>query len=77
MRTNAMTNKPTRRLSAEVARATTERGIWSTVATYAKELAPVAGPLLEAIGHTALAVERAEHSNRCLMTELEEEKEWV
>ena len=71
-----MTNRPTRRRSAQVARVTTENGIWSAIATYAKELAPVAGPLLEAISHTAMAVERAEHSKRCLVAELEEEEEW-
>ena len=71
-----MTNKPTRRRSAPVARVAAANGIWSTIATYAKELAPVAGPLLEAISQTAMAVERAEHSNRCLVAELEEEKEW-
>ena len=71
-----MTNKPTRRRSTQVSRVATENGIWSTIATYAKELAPVAGPLLEAISHTAMAVERAEHNNRCLVAELEEEKVW-
>ena len=75
MRTNAMTNKPTRRLSAEVARATTERGIWSAIAAYSSELAHVAGPLLEAIGQTANAIERAERQNRALEAASEEWEE--
>ncbi len=70
-----MTNKPTRRLPAQVARATTERGIWSTVAAYASELAHVAGPLLEAISQTANAIERAERQNRALEAAWEEWEE--
>ena len=70
-----MTNKPTRRLSAEVARATTERGIWSIVAAYSSELAHVAGPLLEAISQTAKAIERAERQNRALEAAWEELEE--
>jgi hypothetical protein len=65
-----MTNKPTRQRSTAFIRASTESGIWSTIATYANELAPVAGPLLAAIGNTALAVDRAEHRNRCLEGQL-------
>jgi hypothetical protein len=70
-----MTNKPSRQRASAVARATTESGIWSTIAIYAIELAPVVGPLLEAIGKTTMAVDRAENRNRCLAAELEEQ-EW-
>jgi len=43
-----------------------EGGFWTSIATYTTELAPVAGPLLEAIGRTANAIDRAERWNRCL-----------
>ena len=68
-----MTNKPTRRRATPLARATTESVIWSTIAIYANELAPVLGPLLEVIGKTAKAVERAENRTRFLEAELEVE----
>jgi len=32
---------------------------WTSLATYCQELAPVAGPLLSAVGDTADAVDRA------------------
>ena len=32
---------------------------WTSLATYCQELAPVAGPLLSAVGDTAEAVDRA------------------
>ena len=70
-----MTNKPTRRLSSQVARATTKRGIWSAIAAYSSELAHVAGPLLDAIGQTANAIERAERQNRALEAAWEEWEE--
>ena len=46
-----------------------EGGFWTTLANYATELAPVAGPLLEAIGHTANAIDRADRRNRSLEAE--------
>ena len=46
-----------------------EGGFWTTIATYATELAPMAGPLLEAIGQTASAIDRADRRNRCLEAE--------
>ena len=46
-----------------------EGGFWTTLATYATELAPVAAPLLEAIGLTAKAIERADRKNRSLEVE--------
>lgn len=50
-----------------------EGGFWTTLATYATELAPVAGPLLEAIGFTAKAIDRADRRNRSL----EAEARWI
>lgn len=46
-----------------------EGGFWTTIATFATELAPMAGPLLEAIGNTAQAIDRADRRNRCLEAE--------
>jgi hypothetical protein len=46
-----------------------EGGFWTTIATYATELAPMAGPLLEAIGQTAKAIDRADQRNRSLEAE--------
>jgi len=42
-----------------------EESIWGTIASYANELAPLAGPLLAAIGQTAEAIDRAEQRSRC------------
>jgi hypothetical protein len=39
---------------------------WNQLATYCQELAPVAGPLLGAVGDTASAVERAGRQTRSL-----------
>ena len=50
-----------------------EENIWGTIASYANELASVAGPLLAAIGQTAEAINRAEQRNRCLEAECMEE----
>ena len=64
-----MTNKPKRRRTRNTpapAPVYTESGFWGTIATYASELAPVAGPLLDAIGQTAMAIDRAERRNRSL-----------
>jgi hypothetical protein len=46
-----------------------EGGFWTTITTYATELAPVAGPLLETIGHTANAIDRADRRNQSLEAE--------
>jgi hypothetical protein len=32
--------------------------IWATIATFCQELAPVSGPLVDAIGQTARAIDR-------------------
>jgi hypothetical protein len=66
-----MSNKPTRR-SRSAHRATSSGSFWSTIASYANELAPVAGPLLDAIGQTAHAIERAERQSRSLEAAWEE-----
>lgn len=39
---------------------------WTTLATYCSELAPVTGPLLNALGETASAIERADRSTSSL-----------
>lgn len=39
---------------------------WTSLASYCQELAPVAGPLLDAVGNTAEAVDRANRGNRTL-----------
>jgi hypothetical protein len=60
-----MTHKPKRRNSPSMS-APAQDSFWSTVAAYSSELAHVAGPLLEAIGQTANAIERAERQTRAL-----------
>lgn len=67
-----MTSKPKRSTTPAVS-LTTEGGFWTALASYATELAPVAGPLLEAIGHTAKAIGRADHRNRYLEAALDED----
>lgn len=37
----------------------TQANFWTSLASYCQELAPVAGPLLDAVGNTAEAVDRA------------------
>jgi len=39
---------------------------WNSLSTYCLELAPIAGSLLDAVGETAQAVERAGQRNRSL-----------
>lgn len=36
-----------------------EPNFWTTIATFCRELAPISGPLLDCIGQTAAAIERA------------------
>ena len=48
-----------------------EPNFWTTVATFCRELAPVSGQLLESIGQTAAAIERAEHGTRSLRADLD------
>jgi hypothetical protein len=71
-----MTNKPTRLKTAAITRAASKNSFWGTVANYANELAPIAGALLDAIGQTASAIERADHRSRCLEP-AGEEGEWM
>lgn len=66
-----MTNKPKRRSSSAVP-VPLQGGFWSTIAAYTSELAPVAGPLLDAIGQTATAIDRAERQTRALEAAWEE-----
>lgn len=61
----SMSTKPTRRRTASITRTTSANSFWASLAGYASELAPVAGPLLDAIGQAASAIDRAEHRNRC------------
>lgn len=68
-----MSNKPTRR-SRSALKTTSIDSIWTTIASYANELAPVAGPLLDAIGQTADAIDRAERQHRSIEVEWEEAK---
>jgi len=60
-----MSHKQKRRTSSTIS-APAQDSFWSTVAAYSSELAHVAGPLLEAIGQTASAIERAERQTRAL-----------
>ena len=69
-----MSHKPKRRNSSTIS-ASAQDNFWSTVAAYSSELAQVAGPLLEAIGQTANAIERAERQNRALEAASEEWEE--
>ena len=71
-----MTNKPTRLKTVAFTRAASKNSFWGTVANYANELAPVAGALIDAIGQTAIAIERADHHSRCLEP-AGEEGEWM
>jgi hypothetical protein len=43
-----------------------EPNFWSTIATFCRELAPISGPLLNCIGQTAAAIDRAESEPRRL-----------
>ena len=42
------------------------QSFWTALASYCQELAPVAGPLLSAVGDTADAVERAGRQTKSL-----------
>jgi len=44
------------------------QSFWSSLSSYCAELAPVAGPLLSAVGETAHAIERAGTQTRSLPT---------
>ena len=69
-----MSHKPKRRTSSTIS-ASAQDNFWSTIAAYSSELAHVAGPLLEAIGQTANAIERAERQTRALEAAWEELEE--
>ena len=62
-----MSNKPKRRSRSALATTRPSSGtFWGTIASYATEIAPVAGPLLDAIGQTADAINRAERQSKSL-----------
>jgi hypothetical protein len=42
------------------------QSFWTALASYCQELAPVAGPLLSAVGDTAQAVDRAGRQTKSL-----------
>jgi len=42
------------------------QSFWTSLASYCHELAPVAGPLLGAVGDTAQAVDRASRQTKSL-----------
>ena len=75
-----MSNKPKRRSRSALATTRASSGtFWGTIASYAAEIAPVAEPLLDAIGQTANAIDKAERKSRSLVAvweELEEENCW-
>ncbi|MBM5801294.1 MAG: hypothetical protein FJ077_10790 [Cyanobacteria bacterium K_DeepCast_35m_m2_023] len=73
-----MSTKPTSRRTMAISRSTntSRNSFWGTLAGYASELAPVAGPLLNAIGQTADAIDRAEQRNRCVEASEEAAEEW-
>lgn len=48
-----------------------EPNFWSTIATYCRELAPISGQLLDCIGQTAEAIDRAEHLKRQVRIDLD------
>jgi hypothetical protein len=71
-----MSTRP--KLRSRSALATTRPGsgsFWGTIASYATEIAPVAGPLLDAIGQTANAIDRAERLSKSLEAAWEEVEE--
>ena len=68
-----MSNKPKRRSRSVLA--TTSHSFWGTIASYATEIAPVAGPLLDAIGQTASAIDRAKRQSKSLEAAWEEVEE--
>ena len=43
-----------------------EPNFLTTIATYCRELAPISSPLLDCIGQTAAAIERAGYESRSL-----------
>jgi hypothetical protein len=68
-----MSNKPKRRSRSALATTRSSSGtFWGTIASYATEIAPVAGPLLDAIGQTANAIDRAELQSKSLEASWEE-----
>lgn len=48
-----------------------EPNFWSTIATFCRELAPISGTLLDCIGETAAAIERAGYVSQSTRQSLE------
>lgn len=48
-----------------------EPNFWATIATFCRELAPISGQLLDCIGQTAAAIDRAEQGTRSVRAELD------
>jgi hypothetical protein len=68
-----MSNKPKRRSRSALATTHSSSGtFWSTIASYAGELAPVAAPLLDVIAQTAAAIERANRRTSSLDSSTDE-----
>ena len=70
-----MSNKTKRRSRSALATTSPSHSFWGTIASYATEIAPVAGPLLDAIGQTASAIDRAERQSKSLEAAWEEVEE--
>jgi hypothetical protein len=43
-----------------------EPNVWTTIATFCRELAPISGALLDSIGQTGAAIDRAGFDSRSL-----------
>jgi hypothetical protein len=48
-----------------------EPNFWTTIATFCRELAPISGPLLDCIGQTAAAIDRADNESRLLRPQID------
>lgn len=48
-----------------------ESNFWATIATFCREMAPISGALLESIGQTAAAIDRAGNQSRALRAEVD------
>ena len=71
-----MSNKSKRRSRSALSTTRPSSGtFWGTIASYATEIAPVAGPLLDVIGQTANAIDRAERQSKSLEAAWEEVEE--
>ncbi len=51
-----------------------EPNIWTTIATFCRELAPISGALLDSIGQTAAAIDRAGFESRSLRAPIKQNR---